>query len=239
MAFTPNHTHVIEYLKSFNRKERFHLVGQLLGNPEFRLDPNILAKILRTINLDVPSNYFAAMDYHLDWIYASLYLTVNPDKRNTAIYRGKADDLQANEASQSCDTLQISGTQQDVDFIIAFLDDEDVVHIVMIEAKGDTGFDKSQLSSKRDRIDKIFLNPNWSNFVKPHFVYFSNSKMSSSSKPLQDLPDYMKNSNGDFNCLHLYMPANQRKVTRCDKNLKSSDKGTHWKVDHFRSLPSN
>ena len=28
----------IEYLRSFNRKERFFLIGTALGNPAFRLD---------------------------------------------------------------------------------------------------------------------------------------------------------------------------------------------------------
>jgi len=36
---------LIENLKSFNRKERFYLVGQMLGNPEFRMDDKQLGKI--------------------------------------------------------------------------------------------------------------------------------------------------------------------------------------------------
>jgi len=55
----------IEYLKSFNRKERFHLVGQLLGNSEFNLDPNLFRKILDLLELDTPTYYFSAMDYPL------------------------------------------------------------------------------------------------------------------------------------------------------------------------------
>ncbi|MGL4354938.1 MAG: hypothetical protein ACRCTP_13820 [Aeromonas popoffii] len=62
-------------LKSFNRKERFYLVGQMLGNPDFRMDDKQLDKISKLIDVEIPREYFAAMDYHLDWIYASLHLT--------------------------------------------------------------------------------------------------------------------------------------------------------------------
>ena len=95
----------IEYLKSFNGKERFHLVGQLLGNTEFNRDPNLLRKILDLLGLEIPSYYFSAMDYHLDWIYASLDLAHH--------YQ---DSLKLR------DKLCISGTQEYVDFLLAFLD---------------------------------------------------------------------------------------------------------------------
>ena len=65
---------LIDNLKSFNRKERFYLIGQMLGNPEFRMDDKQLDKISKLIEVKIPREYFAAMDYHLDWIYASLYL---------------------------------------------------------------------------------------------------------------------------------------------------------------------
>ena len=65
---------LIENLKSFNRKERFYLVGQMLGNPEFRMDDKQLDKISELIGIKISGEYYAAMDYHLDWIYASLFL---------------------------------------------------------------------------------------------------------------------------------------------------------------------
>ncbi|WP_235630015.1 hypothetical protein [Aeromonas veronii] len=57
---------LIKNLKSFNRKERFYLVGQMLGNPDFRMDDKQLDEISRLIGLTIPREYFAAMDYHLD-----------------------------------------------------------------------------------------------------------------------------------------------------------------------------
>jgi len=32
------------------------------------------------------------------------------------------------------------------------------------------------------------------------------------------------------------VPANQRKVTRCDESSKDDEKGEHWKVDYKRKL---
>lgn len=67
-------TTVIEYLESFNRKERFFLVGAALGNPRFQLDGVFRERVGAGFGLDIPGDAFVAMDYHLDWIQASVYL---------------------------------------------------------------------------------------------------------------------------------------------------------------------
>lgn len=102
-------------LKSFNRKERFYLVGQMLENPEFCMNDKQLDKISDLIDIKIPREYFSAFDYHLDWIYASLFFTQENDERP---FPGNFID---NE--QKVD-LQISGTQEDVDFLLAFVDHE-------------------------------------------------------------------------------------------------------------------
>ncbi|MFM4941642.1 hypothetical protein ACEUC3_00120 [Aeromonas bivalvium] len=159
---------LIETLKSFNRKERFYLIGQMLGNPEFRMNDNQLYEISDLIGLTIPRKYFAAMDYHLDWIYASLYLTKNNSKscveRNFIEENGIETDY------------QISGTQEDVDFLLAFVDEKKITHLVMIEAKGDSYFSNGQLDSKNKRFKAIFGNENtWPN-VRPHFIICSPKK---------------------------------------------------------------
>ncbi len=212
---------ILEYLESFNRKERFHLIGQLLGNADFRLAPIVLTKILSIVNLEPPLHYFSAMDYHIDWIYASLYLALND--RETAI-----------ERDRSC----ISATQEDVDFLVAFLDDAGVTHIIMIEAKGDTSFTNAQLLSKAERFRAIFGQDGtrWQN-VQPHFLVCS--PMKSKRLELDKLPSFMVNSEtGELNWFRLYMPINQRKVTQCDRGGKPAQGGDFWKVDNLRMLPS-
>ena len=209
----------IEYLKSFNRKERFHLVGQLLGNSEFNLDPNLFRKILDLLELDTPTYYFSAMDYHLDWIYASLELAhsdVNGPKKR--------------------DNLCISATQEDVDFLLAFVDDSGNTHIVMVEAKGDTSFTNKQLQSKANRLSAIFgaSSEKWPNVI-PHFLICS--PVQPSLLETKNVPSFMLNeSNDGFIWFRLYMPSNQRKVTRCNKEGKSSKDGEFWKIEFIRSL---
>ena len=57
---------IIEYLRSFNRKERFLLVGTALGNPTFRLDSTFSQNLGDRFALEVSSDAFVAMNYHLD-----------------------------------------------------------------------------------------------------------------------------------------------------------------------------
>ena len=64
---------IIENLKAFNRKERFYLVGMAVGNPEFTLSREFRKTLDKTlVGLHVPEQAFVAVDYHLDWIYASV-----------------------------------------------------------------------------------------------------------------------------------------------------------------------
>ena len=53
----------------------------MLGNQDFRMDENQLDEISKLIKVKIPNEYFAAMDYHLDWIYASLFLTQEHGKK--------------------------------------------------------------------------------------------------------------------------------------------------------------
>jgi hypothetical protein len=209
----------IEYLKSFNRKERFHLVGQLLGNSRFNLDPNMFRKILDLLNLDTPTYYFSAMDYHLDWIFASLSLASGQD-----------------DGPKEINSLCINATNEDIDFLLAFVDDLGITHIIMIEAKGDTSFTNKQLQSKANRLNEIFgpSGKKWPNVV-PHFLVCSPTQPS--RLQTSTLPSFMRNKKDNgLAWFRLYMPANQRKVTRCDASGNTSKNGTHWKIKHIRTL---
>ena len=216
---------LIENLKSFNRKERFYLVGQMLGNPEFRMDDKQLDNISELIGIKIPREYFAAMDYHLDWIYASLFLTHNDAdkafKRNSIENEGVNIDY------------QISGTQEDVDFLLAFVDHENTTHIVMIEAKGDSYFSNAQLNSKNKRFNAIFGDENtWPN-VRPHFLLCSPKEPQNVS--IEDPVYFMLAKDQNPIWFPLLMGTGKNKVTRCmdgDKNKKPSSEGDHWKVEN-------
>jgi hypothetical protein len=214
---------LIDNLKSFNRKERFYLIGQMLGNPNFRMDDTQLDEISRLIKVKIPSEYFAAMDYHLDWIYASLFLTQDYDEkifpRNFIDNDKKVD-------------LQISGTQEDVDFLLAFVDHENTTHIVMIEAKGDSYFNNAQLNSKNKRFKAIFGNEDtWPN-VRPHFLLCSPKEPQKIS--IENPAYFIYPQESQLIWFSLIMDTGKNKVTRCmdgEKNNKPSNEGDHWKVE--------
>ena len=211
---------LIDNLKSFNRKERFYLIGQMLGNPEFRMDDNQLDKISNLIGLTIPRKYFSAMDYHLDWIYASLYLT-----QNNPTGRVERNFIEESEIETD---YQISGTQEDVDFLLAFVDENKITHLVMIEAKGDSYFSNGQLDSKNKRFKAIFGNENtWPN-VRPHFIICSPKKP---QKINIEEPSYFTFKNSKLLWLELNMSDGKNKVTRCNKDDKPCSNGKHWKVE--------
>ncbi|MDX7826465.1 hypothetical protein SJR89_05050 [Aeromonas caviae] len=212
---------LIENLKSFNRKERFYLVGQMLGNPEFRMDDKQLDKISELIGIKIPREYFAAMDYHLDWIYASLFLTQND--------ADKAFERNFIEKDGIKIDYQISGTQEDVDFLLAFVDHEYTTHIVMIEAKGDSYFSNAQLNSKNKRFKAIFGDEDtWQN-VRSHFLLCSPKEPQNVS--IEDPVYFMAPQESQLIWFPLVMDTGKIKVTRCEENEKPSNDGEHWKVE--------
>ncbi|MDM5112864.1 hypothetical protein [Aeromonas salmonicida] len=210
---------LIDNLKSFNRKERFYLIGQMLGNPEFRMDDNQLDKISKLIGLTIPKKYFAAMDYHLDWIYASLFITQEHD--------GKKFPRNFIDNNKKVD-LQISGTQEDVDFLLAFVDEKQITHLVMIEAKGDSYFSNGQLDSKNKRFKAIFGNENtWPN-VRPHFIICSPKKP---QKINIEEPAYFMFKDFKLPWLELDMGDGKNKVTRWGEDNKPCSDGKYWTVE--------
>ena len=93
------------------------------------------------------------MDYHLDWLYAALYLACSEKvgiedkdaKRSREIPNCKETDA----------TLRpISGSQEDVDLLVVF-EAEGKVVVLFIEAKGAAPIDQTQLKRKLIRISHI------------------------------------------------------------------------------------
>ena len=48
----------------------------LRGEPRFRLSKRFRDKLGQAMGRDIPSNSMAWMDFHLDWLYAALLLSV-------------------------------------------------------------------------------------------------------------------------------------------------------------------
>lgn len=143
---------LVEALKRFNRKERYWLVADAVGEPFLTLSPAFIDKINLALEANVPSNAWWAFDYHLDWLYAVLSAgsDFNIDRLMREPPRTNAPEV-------------IKGNQEDVDLVIAF--DET---IILIEAKLWTGWSSKQAKSKGERLKSLPIEN-----VQPHFLLAS------------------------------------------------------------------
>ena len=205
---------LISLLNHFNRKERFFLVGQALGNREFSLDARFRKELGDEIGVEIPGNAFVAMDYHLDWIAASLWAYRNPKRVGEAV----------------CNSDEVAtGTQQDVDLLIAF-EQEDCYCLVLVEAKGYDSWSNSQMNQKSKRLEGIFgrdgtTHPN----VKPYLC------LTSPRKPerleTSGWPTWMKRTGDDpYLWLKLNLEYPRLHVMRCDSEGVSNKDGRHFVI---------
>ena len=204
-------TDLISLLKYFNRKERFFLIGQALGNKDFKISEEFRDIISKKINLEIPEDAFAAMDYHLDWIYASLYCAE----------KGMTEFITDNP-------LGLNANQEDIDFLIAFKKDE-IYHLILIEAKAESGWTNKQLGSKAEKLRSIFgFNRCIWEDVKSYLL------ITSPRKPrdlrIDALPIYLQRCMDDI-WFQLNIPDYLIKITRCDEKGKASIIGSKWKVE--------
>lgn len=207
-----NMNKLLENLNRFNSKERFFLVGQLLGNRNFVPSPSYLAQLSKLLNLKISSVKFSAMDFHLDWLYACLAHTDKPEK----VVFDNSDEI-------------VRGQQEDVDFVLGY-EEGDVTHLILIEAKATTGWTNEQLLSKANRLAKIFgeNGDKWDKVV-PHFVITSPKQPSKIH--CDKWPMWMKVSN-EIAWIKLEVPANLQSVTRCDSEGNISSDGKYWKIQN-------
>lgn len=203
---------VLEKLRSFNSKERFFMVGYILGNPDFKPSQTFVEEIENILNLKCPKELFTAMDYHLDWLYASLYL---------AFYEGQ-NNIYSN------DEKPITGNQEDIDFIIAFVQNN-YCHIILIEVKGVMEWANKQLHSKASRLGKIFgqKGDRWSSIV-PHFLIMSPKKPN--CIVVSEWPSWMC-PDGEVPWVKLSVPNELYKVTRCNEDGRPKKDGVFWKQE--------
>ena len=142
------------------------------------------------------------MDYHLDWIGMALRLAADGSERARRD-RSPLGDI-ANDGL-------VTGTQQDVDLLVAFPDGP-TTHLVMIEAKGDTHGRNEQLDRKAGRLKRIFSGERpWRDSIAPHFLLMSPTRPTSLTK--KGWPSWMT-PNGELLWLCLSLPDGLIKVTR-------------------------
>ncbi len=204
-------TTLIEHLESFNRKERFILLNEALGEKTFRLDGGFRHALGQAAGVKVPPDAFVAMDYHLDWIQMALYLAANPSPPSPI---PNSDLFKAN--------------QEDVDLLVAF-DGDGTTHLILVEAKMETGWTNKQLHSKAQRLRHIFGRDGpGSDLARPHFVL--TSPQESQRVNTDTWPEWMA-PRGDPLWVELKRPRGLLEVTRCTGAGKVSESGLYLRVD--------
>ena len=212
---------LIELLERFNRKERFFLVGDALGNDKFTLSVDFRRRLNEAIGLKqpIPECSFAAMDYHIDWVVG-------------ALERYASDDGKVNFPNKvEGDARLVTGNQQDIDFLVAFEDDGGDCHLIFLEAKAYTAWNSEQLLSKVKRLDLIFRdNIERSDGVKPHLCLVSPS--CPSKIDTGDWPKWcLKRDSKEINWLKLKVAGKRLRVTRWSvSEKKPSQNGSSFRV---------
>lgn len=97
-----------------------------------------------------PQCIYAAMDYHLEWLHAALWSVRRPasDGKAVPIWPDREGPIRAPEQ------FDIMGNQEDADLVVV-IEDRGHAYLVLIEAKGDSSFSRTQLASKLTRLKLI------------------------------------------------------------------------------------
>ena len=211
-----NERDFIAYLEDFNRKERFILLNHVLGQQgedAFSLNRSFRERLEDKLGLGIRPNAFVAMDYHLDWIQMALHLAYRHDSHATCIANTGKELIEAN--------------QEDVDLLVAFKEENGAkIHVLLIEAKADTGWTNKQLKSKAGRLGRIF-DKRVLGVVEPHFVLMSR-KEPSTKLETKEWPGWMRaNGPTPWHWLELPLRDGLLKVTRCDQDENSNKEGDY------------
>jgi hypothetical protein len=163
----------------------------------------------------VPDDVFVAMDYHIDWLHMSLWLAQHGEPK------GPWQDIDK----------VASGNQEDIDLLVAF-DAPDGPHLIMLEAKLDTGWTNSQLASKAKRLAAAVTAAAMAELqVHPHYGLMSPKE--STQIDVTEWPDWMTD-NGKPRHRELLMPPGRRQMVRCDNNGKNSATAGWVRIDTLK-----
>jgi len=202
---------LITILKSLNRKERFFLIADALGNQDFQLGDGFRTELGSAAKVEIPSDAWVAMDYHLDWLSAALHVCAEElppatPWKNSSVVEGTNLEV-------------VKGNQEDVDLIVGF-DTPDGTTLILIEAKMDTAWSNTQMKSKVQRIKAMFGQDGFKRSgVTPILV------LTSPTKP-RDLktttwPEWMA-PGGEWRWMPMKVAEGRTRLYRCNADGKSS-----------------
>lgn len=243
---------LVRNLTGLNAKEREHLIrwayrGDMPGllsdsliNALQQQSPPIIAASAECV--------FAGMDYHLDWLYAALYLSCRGLTVEQACAQGIGEALQREAADNDASLQPVTGTQEDTDLLAVFADGEKT-EVLCIEAKGVGSFGGTQLARKLVRLGnmlrsvKPLLPASFSCRLvlagpdRPYAVRASDDIAAYVSRTLRDraLAAHLADLPGQLGkgCSFVTLdrfPASLMKVTRFGDATSGPKAFTHWKI---------
>ena len=190
-----NMTDLIELLRLFNKRERYFLIDYALGG--FTLGDRFRRALEVELKLDIPAEAFVAMDYDLEWLAASLLASKHPDGATnfSRIYEG------------------VPSTYPDVDLLIAFRSGEEY-HLILIEAKGYTGWLNNQMKVKAEYLAAVFGEKGDNHpGVVPHFCLIA-PKEPPERLTTGEWPQWMTLADGRSQWVEIPLPEERLVVTR-------------------------
>ena len=211
----------LDLLKRFNRKERHFLVlnatdVSVTDGKGLRLSEDFRKAIEEAIKIEVSEDAYAAIDFHLDWLAASV-----------AVYRNHLSESEFLRKTfpNDSDNKVVTGSIEDIDLLVAFKTQEGKYHVVLIEAKAYGGWDNDQLVSKAKRLKRIF-GDNCNGDIKAHFLLTSPKSPDWTRTRLGDRtkkwPNWM-HKDGQSGWIELHVSPEPLKVARRDASDKRSE----------------
>lgn len=209
----------INALRSFVRKERFFVIkavmrGQSTREITLTLSQRFRRLLVQFTHFKVPADAFVAVEYNLDWLHASLALANSIYATGMPFVNHDADGNQI-----------VTGTQQDVDVLVAFTDDN-VDYLILIEAKGYMKWEKNQMIKKTRRIAQILKQYPTVKFyfivLSPHLPHPDRELMTA---------EWPQMVTSKLSWIEMAVPPDQCRVIRCNSEGERDENGSYFKVE--------
>jgi hypothetical protein len=199
----------VESLRAFDSHERGLLLAWALGSP-FALCEDVRRRIGEVVGRVPPHWAFVAMDYTLNWLYAATRWSLNPESRQSP-QPWPGDGA-------------LAASQEDVDLVVAWADDKGP-HLILIEAKGFTGWRNAPMAHKAERLSAIF-DGQLADVFDVHFMLVGPAP--SKGLSTQAWPEWMKQGRR-AHFVEIPDPGQRFAVRRCNEWGKGmQEQPTHW-----------
>lgn len=199
----------VDGLRAFDSHERGILLQWATGT-DFALSSQLRTDLGTALRLEVPDRAFVAMDYTLDWLYAAAVRFTSPETQMPSPWPAGG---------------RLKASIEDIDLVVAWEDERP--RLVLLEAKGFTGWTNKQLLSKVTRLGEIF-DEQLRGVIDVHFVLVGPKY--SHGVDTSGWPRWLLTERR-YHFLTIPSPGDRFAVQRCLADGTATREGwTHWQV---------